>query len=326
MLLSIIIPCYNTEKYLQKCIDSILHQTISDYEIILVDDGSTDKTGMLCDELAENHACIKVLHAPNGGPATAKNRGYDIASGKYISFIDSDDELLPTMYEEMTTAGLKDDSDIVCCGYTTIDGDTGVATTPAHSDASFVCNREEATRRLLDKDLIYSQCWTKIYRKDLLDSKQIRFIDGLKTEEDFLYNLECIVASQRVSIIDKPLYLYTYRSSSLSREYYIHNAQLFLKNLSMRLERTQELIQSQLTELESCCIHHCIFYYNVMIGRAAHMPYSLCKPYLTQALRYIRSHKKELNECHEKCGISRKGKSLLLHLPACLYFLYRRRQ
>ena len=98
---SVIIPVYNTEKYLQRCVDSVIGQQGVSVEIILIDDGSTDSSGKICDKYAAKYPEIKCIHTPNAGPSTAKNVGYDIATGNYIAFIDSDDEIKPDMFNQM---------------------------------------------------------------------------------------------------------------------------------------------------------------------------------------------------------------------------------
>ena len=100
-LVSIVVPVYNVEKYLKRCVDSIMLQTLQDIEIILVDDGSTDSSGKLCDELVKLDRRIRVIHKENGGLSSARNAGMWIARGKYIGFVDSDDTILNTMYEEL---------------------------------------------------------------------------------------------------------------------------------------------------------------------------------------------------------------------------------
>ena len=115
MDISVIIPVYNVEKYLKRCVDSVLCQIGISSEIILVDDGSTDSSGKMCDNYASKNPNIKCIHIENCGPATAKNRGYDIAKGNYVAFIDSDDEIKHDMFSVMLRSGYLHDADIVCC-------------------------------------------------------------------------------------------------------------------------------------------------------------------------------------------------------------------
>ena len=121
MDISVIIPIYNVEQYLRRCIDSVLRQENVSQEIILVDDGSTDSSGKICDDYAANHSNIKSIHISNSGPSTAKNVGYDLATGNYVAFIDSDDEIKPEMFSTMLQSGYKHNADIVCCNYIQVD-------------------------------------------------------------------------------------------------------------------------------------------------------------------------------------------------------------
>ena len=112
---SIIVPVYNVEKYLRRCIDSILRQTLTDIEVILVDDGSFDSSGKICEEYARKDSGLRVIHQKNAGVAVARNTGLDIASGDYIAFVDSDDYIEPNMYQSMMQVANQYDCDVVLC-------------------------------------------------------------------------------------------------------------------------------------------------------------------------------------------------------------------
>ena len=115
--LSVIIPVYNTQEYLERCVNGVIANKGINMEIILVDDGSTDASPSLCDNYSSTYRFITTLHITNSGPASAKNRGLDIAKGKYVAMIDSDDEPKHDMFERMINAAKKNDADIVCCNY-----------------------------------------------------------------------------------------------------------------------------------------------------------------------------------------------------------------
>ena len=121
MDVSVIIPVYNSEKYLSACIDSVLHQEKVSLEIILVDDGSTDSSASICDNYAQKYENIRAIHINNSGQAVAKNEGLKYAHGNYIALTDSDDKMTPRMLHMMVIAGYKHDADIVCCNYKQID-------------------------------------------------------------------------------------------------------------------------------------------------------------------------------------------------------------
>ena len=114
--ISIIVPVYKVEKYLKKCVDSILAQTFTDFELILVDDGSPDDSGKICEEYAEKDARVRVLHKENGGLSSARNAGIEVAKGKYLGFIDSDDYIAEDMYELLYNTIIKEDADLSICG------------------------------------------------------------------------------------------------------------------------------------------------------------------------------------------------------------------
>ncbi|RHL08887.1 MULTISPECIES: glycosyltransferase [Bacteroides] len=323
MKLSIIIPVYNTEKYLDKCLGSILAQDEKDLEIILVDDGSKDSSSEICSNYELKYDFIQCIHIDNSGPATAKNKGYELAQGEYISFIDSDDELNPKMYALLLDNAMHNDADVACCSYLQID-EVGNKSHEGCTGRDFVLNQEEGLRHLLEKNMIYSQCWTKIYKKSLLDRYHIRFIDGLKTEEDFIFNLEVFMKSNVVTIVDKPLYIYTHRTSSLSREYYISHIQNFLCNMTFRLKLTNDKVKESFPALNEICTVHCLQYYNLMIGRAAMFEYKDTLPYYLQAFEYINSHKRALIKYHGKCGLSMIGALFFIVLSPKYYFKYRK--
>lgn len=130
---SVIVPVYNAEKYLQECVDSILRQTLTDLELILVDDGSTDTSPALCDRYAEQDARVKVIHKPNGRAASARNAGIRAASGGYVAFVDSDDWVSPEMYEKM----LDTDADVTLCDYVRFQGKTETPFTQPSVNAGF---------------------------------------------------------------------------------------------------------------------------------------------------------------------------------------------
>ncbi|WP_154064713.1 glycosyltransferase family 2 protein, partial [Enterococcus faecalis] len=114
--ISIIVPVYNVEKYLEKCVRSILAQTFTDFELILVDDGSPDSSGAMCDQFAEQDQRVKVIHKENGGLSDARNAGIEIATGEYLGFVDSDDYIADDMYELLYTNIVKEDADLSICG------------------------------------------------------------------------------------------------------------------------------------------------------------------------------------------------------------------
>lgn len=322
MDISVIIPIYNVEKYLRRCVDSVLRQESISLEIILVDDGSTDTSGRICDEYATNHSNIKCLHIKNSGPATAKNKGYDISQGTYVAFIDSDDEIKPDMFYLMLQSGYKHNADIICCNYIQID-EEGHFSHTKHTGKEYVLNQDEAIKAILIKDKIYSQCWTKIYKHEMLESNHIMNTDGLKTDEDFIYNIQAFACSHTVCIVDKPLYIYTHRNKSLSKDYYRNHINQYIDNRILRLELLESIIDKKFPHLKKYSTYHCIFYYNEVIGRICLFPKIYNDSRVHKIISYIKKHSTVLMDQHNRLGFSKIGAYLILYLPDVLYLYYR---
>lgn len=195
MLISVIIPIYNVEKYLEQCLESIINQTYKFLEIILVDDGSTDSGGKICDEYAKYDARISVIHKANGGLSDARNIGLENAHGDYIGFVDSDDYINADMYEKLAEACTTYNADITICGRRCFDSKGGsyqsfVLETPLIMDS------KEAIIRLLLNDSLDSAAWDKLYRKHIFEN--IRYPFGVLHEDLSVTSMlfgkaECIV-------------------------------------------------------------------------------------------------------------------------------------
>ena len=323
MDISVIIPIYNVENYLKRCVDSVLRQEGVSLEIILVDDGSTDSSGQICDDYAANQPNIKCLHISNSGPATAKNKGYDVATGYYVAFIDSDDEIKPDMFSSMLQSGYRHHADIVCCNYIQVDEEGHISHTK-HTGQEYVLTQDEALKAILIKDKIYSQCWTKIYKRDTMQKNGVRNTEGLKTEEDFIYNIQAFACSKTVCIVDKPLYIYTHRSKSLSKDYFRNHISQYIDNRILRLELVDNIIRERFPHLQEYSTYHCIFYYNELIGRICLFPHLYQDPRVSKVISYIRKHSDVLLARHGQLGFSNWGVRAILYVPQTLYLYYRK--
>ena len=180
-LISVIVPVYNVGEYLNRCIESIVTQTYTKLEIILVDDGSSDDCPELCDLWAEKDARIKVIHKQNGGLSDARNKGMALATGEYISFIDSDDWIASEFYERLYTAIKQDGSDLAACTVCMVweDGSPEKLLTVREN---LVLNRNQAQLALLEETKLKQPVWYKLYKTDLI--KDIPFEFGKYHEDD----------------------------------------------------------------------------------------------------------------------------------------------
>lgn len=322
MDISVIIPIYNVEKYLKRCVDSVLRQEGISMEIFLIDDGSTDSSGAICDDYVSKFPYITCQHIKNSGPSTAKNVGYDMATGNYVAFIDSDDEIKPNMFSLMLQTGYKHNADIVCCNYIQIDEEGNISHTK-HTGQEYVLTQDEALKAILIKDKIYSQCWTKIYKRDTMQKNGVRNTEGLKTEEDFIYNIQAFACSKIVCIVDKPLYIYTHRSKSLSKDYYRNHISQYIDNRILRLELVDNIIRDRFPYLQEFSTYHCIFYYNELIGRICLFPHLFRDPRVNKVVSYIRNHADVLLTYHTQLGFSKWGAYAIIYIPQILYLYYR---
>ena len=212
-LISVIIPVYNVEKYLKKCLDSVINQTYKNLEIILVDDGSSDKSGLICDEYAKLDKRIKVLHKKNGGLSSARNTGLDIAKGKYISFIDSDDFVSIYMYEIMYKEIIKNNRDIVIARHIYFKNKEPIFKDNRNIYSISYYNNKDAICELLklDNRLIEDYAWCKLYKKSLF--KTIRFPIN-RVYEDIGTTYKLLDKSKK--IVKLNCYLYAYYNNKYS--------------------------------------------------------------------------------------------------------------
>lgn len=221
-LVSIIVPIYNVEQYLKKCIESIINQTLTNIEIILVNDGSTDNCGKIIDEYAKKDNRIIALHKENGGQASARNMGLDIASGKYIGFVDSDDWVDSNIYEMMYNSIEESKSDICVCGRKTYSSNEKLNykldITDETIDFRYHKVEEYVSKRLFYKHTV-SSC-NKLYSKEIIEKNNIRFKDvSYVGSEDTLFNYSILCCANSIRCIGKVYYNQLSREGSTARTY-----------------------------------------------------------------------------------------------------------
>ena len=212
-LVSVIIPVYNVEKYIKPCIESIINQTYKNLEIILVDDGSTDSSGLICDEYSERDNRIKVIHQKNRGLSGARNSGIEIAKGEFLSFVDSDDFLDLRFFKEMMQKAEKEKSDIALCGVTYCNENGEFISEDIIDKHTVIMGLDQLKLLLCDNKKYSTTAWAKIYRKNLWD--QIRYPEG-KYHEDVYTTYKVVDKSHRSSIIAKPYYWYRQITGSIT--------------------------------------------------------------------------------------------------------------
>ena len=202
--LSVIVPIYNVEKYLSKCLDSIISQTYEKLEIILINDGSTDRCGEICKNYALKDSRVKYIYKQNGGLASARNAGLDIASGDYISFVDSDDWIDTDMYETLIYHLETTDSDIAVCGIKEVFPDATRFKSNTGNISFF--NITEAIESLVSpNNIVRFEVWNKVFKKDIIGES--RFKDK-QIYEDVFFDRKVFFRVNKMVFIDKPFYNY----------------------------------------------------------------------------------------------------------------------
>lgn len=217
-MISIIVPVYNVERYLRQCLNSIIAQTYENWECILVDDGSKDGSGIICDEYAQKDNRFSVIHKENEGVSKARNIALDCAKGDYIAFIDSDDFVLPD-FVAVLEKHMKD-VDLLMFSHQNFYNDGGV-TTFQRKD-KLLCDKSHVEQYILDLKTnsqnweFFGYIWNKCYKKEVLDKYRIRFLEGLSFREDNIFNEAYYRKTEKMRVLSNVLYFYRYSTSGLT--------------------------------------------------------------------------------------------------------------
>jgi len=216
IIVSIIVPVYNAEKTLRRCVESVLNQTFRDYELILVDDGSTDGSGSICDEYAGER--VKVFHIENSGVSRCRNLAVDKACGKYLQFLDSDDWLAADATENFVRSITESDCDMVITDFYRVVKDR-CAQKGDIPEAGCIDIKKYA-EYLMEKpaNFYYGVVWNKFFKKSLIDKFQLRMDEEINWCEDFIFNLQYLSHAKNVCILHAPLYYYEKTKRSLSNQ------------------------------------------------------------------------------------------------------------
>lgn len=322
--LTVIIPIYNAEDYLGRCVDSILSNMGITMQVVLVDDGSKDRSPQMCDEYAGKYDNVEVMHVKNGGPASAKNHGLKRALGRYVAMIDSDDEVKSDMLSTMVSTAMETDADICCCNYLERYEDGHIREFD-YTGETWTLDRTHAVRAFLRKEKIYTQCWTKIYSRQLLTDHGISNEEGISTDEDYIFNIRAIVHAERVTVIDLPLYIYSMREASLSKDYFRSNISKFIDNRLLRFGIVEEMVNTYAPQNHDDAVYSRLYYTNELLGHIALSPEMFGDKRTQRVMGYMRRHFTAVLRYHREVGLSTAGAWLML-LPTQVYMKYRERK
>lgn len=211
--ISVIIPAYNAEKYIERCLLSVLKQTCQSLEIIVVNDGSSDTTGEILNDFSAKDSRLKVIHQENVGVSGARNRGLEHATGEFIGFVDADDEIKAEMFAELYRISKDFNADISHCGFELV---TPTCTKAFYGTQKILNqNQCEAISSLLNGYPFEPSACTKLYKKEVL--KNVKFRDEIKINEDLLFNVEAFLNAKKIVFTDELLYRYMHNPLSASR-------------------------------------------------------------------------------------------------------------
>ena len=212
---SIIVPVYNAAHTIGRCIESILNQQYTDFELFLVDDGSRDGSGIICDAYAKRDSRIRVIHKENSGVSDTRNMALDLAQGTYLQFLDSDDWITPDATSSLVRAAEANRCDLVIADFYRVIGERVSRKGDIEEDS--VLTREEFSAHMMENpaDFYYGVLWNKLYRRDIVEAHHLRMDPDISWCEDFMFNLEYIRYAERFYALQIPIYYYVKTKGSL---------------------------------------------------------------------------------------------------------------
>lgn len=300
--ISIIAPVYQVEKYIGQCIESVINQTFKNFELILIDDGSKDKSGNICDEYAKRDKRIHVVHTENKGAASARNKGLDLATGKYIAFVDGDDYLAENMLDKLYKVITQENCDVVVCDFLNLHANSDKDFSLQLSDSK-VSGREILSHLKNQKNYgVWTIVWNKLYKKEIL--KDLRFPEG-KYFEDEIFSDQLYLICNEVQVISDVLYYHRVLETSTMNTQKIRNYLDLIDAFQLRINL---YLENRLSDDEV---------YKVLIYMLE--PYTKCakadfmgndKERLKQAKRFIRKSSRILIK--KRLSFIKKGSLILI--------------
>lgn len=244
--ISVVVPVFNGEKYIDKCIKSIHNQTLDDIEIILINDGSTDKTGEICLEMSKKYKNLKYYQIENLGCSFARNYGITKAVGKYITFVDSDDWVDQEMYLDMYLKAEEESLDILICGYKKVDSNNKIL-------LEILPELKNRCKDYMSSKLDYfNSPWNKIYKTSLIKNNNIKFLEKCHMGEDMLFNFQAFNYAKEISVIPKSYY-----------NYFINNNSV-MYNPNKKVEIYLAINEIKKLKIESSILDECIRYHGII--------------------------------------------------------------
>ena len=269
---SIIVPIYNVEKYLDRCMDSLLNQTLKDIEIIMVDDGSPDNCPKMCDEYAKKDSRVRVIHKKNAGLGMARNSGLEVATGEYVAFVDSDDYVDRSMYETLYHKVKERNVDAVLCKFYNDDKGNvsegsvdGMSSEEAVIDfhADYIPNVIGCLPSVKYNQLYGYSVWNILFSRSVIESNKVRFESERNfVSEDILFQLDFAACASKLLLLPKPFYYYCNNAGSLTKKYdytRFDREVLLFKEIGRRLKAKKLTIPDMELRLSRLLLYKCLF-------------------------------------------------------------------
>lgn len=248
---SVIVPIYNVEKYLDRCMESLLHQTLEDIEIILVDDGSPDNCPQMCDEYAKTDSRVKVIHKQNAGLGYARNSGLEVATGEYVAFVDSDDYVDINMYRKLHEVARENEADVVFCNFKKeFSPNCFIESKECDNYIEYVCNQiEDLTLDFIaapphcKSEYVHDMSvWHSVYKRSIIEENNIRFISEREfASEDIPFQIDFLKCCNKVAFIPDSLYVYCYNGGSLTKSFKPEKFEQIQNLLHLLQEKTRSI-------------------------------------------------------------------------------------
>lgn len=312
-LISVIVPAYNIAEYLPRCLDSILNQTYSNLEVIVISDGSTDGTNDIIKEYAEKDCRIVPIFKENSGVSDTRNKGLEIAKGDYIGFVDGDDYIEPNMYEILLNNAIENDADISHCGYQMV--------FPSRVDYYYdtgkkvIQDNKKGIRDIIVGDYVEPGIWNKLYRKSTIEN--VFMPVGIKINEDVLFNFYAFTKSKKSVYEDLPLYYYILRKGSTATSKV--NTNKLYDPIKVRKEIFDYCLKNYDKELQSLSYTS---YLNAVISLYRTIKNNKLKDEKSNAKKY----KNDIKQIKERLPLSKRTKvekMLFLHFTSLHMFVYK---
>lgn len=294
-MVSIIVPVYGTEVYLPQCIESILSQTYSNIQLILVDDGSPDRCPEICDEYAEKDSRITVIHQDNKGVSVARNIGIHHATGEFIMFVDSDDELVPSSIDILLDDAREYDADIVSGAFITTDSNEGKINCLKNKNVT-IYKDDEAILLALRGNVIASSAWAKLYKASFI--RDIYFEEGKKIFEDVFFVFQCFIKKPTLVYRDVAVYKYNARTGSASRQSFSDNYLSMLYFGEKEKEIILKTYPQYACEVYNMEVRTCLYMLDVLC-KTSDKAYKDIQNNCISTVRRLKKYHRPVNNHHE---------------------------